>query len=149
MNSDGVWCYYDDSRITENVDPKDVVTDAAYVLYYRRRDVVVSDFDFLDELDAPVTVADSVADHMDSRVRTPSETSSTHAAQGDDMDVDIQHSDVYSNASSKTYSSPMDSHDGDTDNNYTDTDGFAEGTDYYDSASGEGDGDKSASYPLQ
>ena len=42
LHDDGVWCYYDDSRITENVDPKEVVTEAAYVLYYRRRDLPVS-----------------------------------------------------------------------------------------------------------
>jgi len=38
-HDDGAWCYYDDSRITQNVEPKEVVTDAAYVLYYRRRDL--------------------------------------------------------------------------------------------------------------
>jgi hypothetical protein len=41
MNDGGVWCHYDDSRITENVDPKEVVSEAAYCLYYRRRDVPV------------------------------------------------------------------------------------------------------------
>lgn len=39
LHDNGVWCYYDDTRITTNVDSKDVVTNAAYVLYYRRRDV--------------------------------------------------------------------------------------------------------------
>ena len=42
LHDDGVWCYYDDSRITQNVDPKEVVTDAAYVLYYRRRGLPIS-----------------------------------------------------------------------------------------------------------
>lgn len=39
LNPDGVWCLYDDSKITSHVDPKEVVSQAAYVLYYRRRDV--------------------------------------------------------------------------------------------------------------
>jgi ubiquitin C-terminal hydrolase len=39
LNEDGVWCHYDDSRITSRVEPSDVVSQAAYVLYYRRRDV--------------------------------------------------------------------------------------------------------------
>jgi hypothetical protein len=42
LNDDGTWCHYDDSRIT-NVDPKEVVSQAAYVLYYRRRDVPVGE----------------------------------------------------------------------------------------------------------
>ena len=134
LNDDGVWCYYDDSRITENVEAKDVVSEAAYVVYYRRRDVVVNN-DFFDELEAQVPAI--VADHMDSKERTPSESSSTHAAQGDDMDVDIQQSDDYSNASSKTspYSSPM---DGDENSEVS--------TDYY---PGDGLGSTSANYPLQ
>lgn len=43
LNSDGTWCYYDDSSITKDIDPKDVVSEAAYVLYYRRHDVEVGD----------------------------------------------------------------------------------------------------------
>jgi ubiquitin carboxyl-terminal hydrolase 4/11 len=39
LNPDDTWCLYDDSRITTNIDPKEVVSSAAYVLYYRRRDV--------------------------------------------------------------------------------------------------------------
>jgi hypothetical protein len=39
LNDDGVWCHYDDSRIISHVDPSEVVSQAAYVLYYRRRDV--------------------------------------------------------------------------------------------------------------
>lgn len=118
------------------MDAKDVVSEAAYVVYYRRRDVVVNN-DFLDGLEAQVPAI--VADHMDSKARTPSESSSTHAAQGDDdMDVDIQQSDDYSNASSKTspYSSPMDG-----DENSVDSP-----ADYY---AGDGLVSTSASYPLQ
>lgn len=52
VNDDGVWCHYDDSRVTSDVDPKEVVSDAAYVLYYRRRDVPVGQ-DFLAGLQTP------------------------------------------------------------------------------------------------
>merc|ERR1712032_448458 len=34
----GSWCYFNDSSVTENVDEKDMVSSAAYVLYYKRRD---------------------------------------------------------------------------------------------------------------
>lgn len=102
LHDDGVWCYYDDTRITENVDPKDVVTDAAYCVYYRRKDIVF-DGDFVEAVEGPAIVAD----HFDKKEdETRSEASSTGAAQGDDMDVD-----AHSNTSSKTDASPMDSHD--------------------------------------
>ena len=48
-NSDGTWNYYDDSRVTKNVDSKEVVTEAAYVLYYRRVDLSDHD-DMIQEL---------------------------------------------------------------------------------------------------
>jgi ubiquitin carboxyl-terminal hydrolase 4/11/15 len=145
LHDDGVWCYYDDARITENADEKDVVSDAAYVVYYKRRDLVFSD-DLPDGLEAAI-----VTDQMDSRVRTPSETSS-NAAQLDDMDVDIHNTDAESNASSKTCSSPMDSHDG-GDNNFAETDTFGEGVDepndglYYDHL--RESSNTNENYPLQ
>jgi hypothetical protein len=36
----GVWCNFDDSRVTSGVDENEVVSSAAYCLYYKRRDVV-------------------------------------------------------------------------------------------------------------
>ncbi|OEU18766.1 cysteine proteinase, partial [Fragilariopsis cylindrus CCMP1102] len=36
LSDDGTWCNYDDSHVTTNVDPTDVVSASAYVLYYRR-----------------------------------------------------------------------------------------------------------------
>lgn len=105
LNDDGVWCHYDDSRITDNIDPKEVVSEAAYVVYYRRKDVEIAG-DFLENLE---TAPALVADHMDKK--EPSDASSTGAAHGDDMDVEINNSDADSR-SSKTDSSPMDSHDG-------------------------------------
>lgn len=44
LSDEGTWSNFDDSRVTTDVDPKDVVSSAAYCLYYRRRDV---------ELDGP------------------------------------------------------------------------------------------------
>lgn len=43
LNDEGEWCNFDDSRVTKNVDESEVVSSAAYVLYYRRRDVKVED----------------------------------------------------------------------------------------------------------
>jgi len=37
--NNGQWCYFNDSRVTEVIDEKEVVSEAAYVLYYRRRDL--------------------------------------------------------------------------------------------------------------
>jgi len=42
--NNGLWCHFDDSRVTEGVDEQDVVSSAAYVLYYRRRDVANLDW---------------------------------------------------------------------------------------------------------
>ena len=38
-DDDGKWCNFDDSRVTEDVSESDIVSAAAYCLYYRRRDV--------------------------------------------------------------------------------------------------------------
>ena len=37
--SDGTWCNFDDGRVETDVDESQVVSSAAYVLYYRRRDL--------------------------------------------------------------------------------------------------------------
>lgn len=137
LNDDGVWCHYDDSRITDHVDPKEVVSEAAYVVYYRRKDVVVSG-DFLESIETPAIVAD----HFDKKDEAQSDASSTGAAQGDDMDVD-----AHSHTSSKTDSSPMDSHDG-VDNNYVGSDNNFVGSDVYGSSYYEGTPSNS-DYPLQ
>jgi hypothetical protein len=49
INDDGVWCHYDDSRITSHISPSEVVSSAAYVLYYRRRDVPV-DMEYIQKI---------------------------------------------------------------------------------------------------
>ena len=36
---DGTWCNFDDSRVTSGIDESEVVSPAAYCLYYKRKDV--------------------------------------------------------------------------------------------------------------
>ena len=38
-DDDGKWCNFDDSRVTEDVNESDIVSPAAYCLYYKRRDI--------------------------------------------------------------------------------------------------------------
>jgi len=147
LNDDGVWCYYDDSRISENADPKDVVSEAAYVVYFRRKDVDVSD-DFPRGLATPTIVTDNMDNNI-STVRRPSETSSTNAATAEDMDVDLLEphntTDAESHASSKTSTSPMDSNEGGGSNLYGDDDvDEANNGLHYDPAS-----ENTVQFPLQ
>lgn len=108
LNSDGVWCYYDDSRITTNVDPKEAVSDAAYVLYYRRRDVP-TDQDFTlstatpEERPAPAIIFENP-----DKVNGGSSLSNSNAVIiRDDDNMDIDSTDVVSRSTS-----PMESVDG-------------------------------------
>jgi len=55
LNDDGTWGHYDDSRVSADVDVKEVVSSAAYVLYYRRRDIV---FDTTPDFSLPAIVQD-------------------------------------------------------------------------------------------
>lgn len=62
LNDQGDWCNFDDSRVTKNVDESEVTSTAAYVLYYRRRDVTVDDEAWADRpmptsSDVPSTVS--------------------------------------------------------------------------------------------
>ena len=115
LSDDGTWCHYDDSRVSTNVDPKEVVSSAAYVLYYRRRDLV---FDSL-EYEAPLPSI--VQDHSDS---SPNEDS--NLVRVDSMDLDdraVAGSPVSSNTSTSAMAgmSPQededffDNHDYDSD----------------------------------
>jgi ubiquitin carboxyl-terminal hydrolase 4/11/15 len=107
LNDDGVWCYYDDSRVTINVDPKEVVTEAAYLLYYRRRDVPIGE-KFVVMLQ---TVPDSrdpspIVIHDQERALDLDDISSTNAAKVDDEDglevddMSVNHDDVTSRTAS-------------------------------------------------
>lgn len=98
LADDGTWCHYDDSRVTSNLSPKDVVTEAAYVLYYRRRDVDVGQDPILESQSAAVVV-----DHGEPS-RDTSEISSNHTTQAD---VDDDNMAVDGDGSSRTSSSPI------------------------------------------
>jgi len=92
LNDDGVWCYYDDSRVSVNVDPKEAVTDAAYVLYYRRRDLDVNE-DFLLKIKTPepetciVKTAPTVISDVVSQ-KAAVAASNAAVVDDDNMDVD-------------------------------------------------------------
>jgi len=105
LSDDGTWCHYDDSRVTNNIDPKVVVSEAAYVLYYRRRDLPVIQ-DFVEDIDGSAMVYDPLEN-----VRDSSEVSSNNTAQAGDDDMAIDDGD----GSSRTCSSPMGSIDGEHD----------------------------------
>lgn len=91
LNDDRVWCYYDDSRITTNVDQSSIVTDAAYVLYYRRRDIVC-DGNFLINLQTPEPEGPAIiSDLPDSKAAsTLSEVSGSNAAVVDDDNMEVE-----------------------------------------------------------
>ena len=91
LNDDGVWCYYDDSRLTTDVEKGSIVSDAAYVLYYRRRDVPV-DEDFLVKLQTPEPQGPAIiSDIPDSKVASiSSEVSGSNAAVVDDDNMDVE-----------------------------------------------------------
>ena len=96
LSDDGSWCHYDDSRVSTNVDPKEVVSSAAYVLYYRRRDVVFDTPEF--EQPFPAIVQDHV-DHA------PNDDS--NLVRVDSMELDDSRAVAGSPASSNTSTSAM------------------------------------------
>jgi ubiquitin carboxyl-terminal hydrolase 4/11/15 len=119
LNNDGVWCHYDDSRVTSHVDAKEVVSDAAYVLYYRRRDVPTGQ-DFLAQIQTSALPPPAIIrDNMD-KPTDASEVSSSNAAMIDEdeaMEVDV--TDVGSRSTSPMGSigdmhEPLGDHDFDT-----------------------------------
>jgi ubiquitin C-terminal hydrolase len=84
INGD-TWCNYDDSRITTDVDTKDVVSEAAYVLYYRRRDVPVgADFEIdLQTMDDAIMPPVIIASDNSSRVAWGEDPPSQNATMVD------------------------------------------------------------------
>jgi hypothetical protein len=105
LSDDDTWCHYDDSRVSNNIDRKEVVSEAAYVLHYRRRDVPVGR-DFVEDM-SPM-----VCEHAET-AKDSSEVSSNNTAQAGDDDMAVD--DARSGASSRTCSSPMGSMDGEND----------------------------------
>ena len=103
LSDDGVWCNYDDSRVTTDIDPKDVVSEAAYVLYYRRRDVPVGeDLNVL----VDTQMSPMICEPDDIRGEA-SEISSNNTALPGDTELALDDTD--SNGSSKTTLSPIES----------------------------------------
>jgi hypothetical protein len=105
LSDDGIWCNYDDSRVTTDVNQEEVVSEAAYVLYYRRRDIPVGE-----DLDVIVDaqISPMICERADAQGEA-SEMSSNNTAQAGDMDLSLDDTD--SNGSSKTALSPMESVD--------------------------------------
>jgi hypothetical protein len=95
LSDEGEWCHFDDSRVTTGVDPKEVVSGAAYVLYYRRRDVVLDGVDGTITPPHPAIVQDPYF-----------QTATENLEVASDFDVDMG-----STSSNKTYPSPMGSID--------------------------------------
>jgi len=85
LNTNGEWCYYDDSRVTTNVDPKEAVSSAAYVLYYRRQDVKVNE-DFVPKWQTPEVTTTLVVAHTIND--TDSAASGSQVAADDDMELE-------------------------------------------------------------
>ncbi|VEU37710.1 unnamed protein product [Pseudo-nitzschia multistriata] len=101
LSDDGIWCNYDDSRVTTDINPEEVVSEAAYVLYYRRRDVSVGeDHDII--IDTKTSPTNCEHTDCPGEVSDVSINNNTHA-----MDLTLYDSD--SNGSSKTALSPTDS----------------------------------------
>lgn len=101
LSDDGTWCYYDDASVRTNEDPKKVVSTAAYVLYYRRRDVPVGGQDeiFVDSrVSSPMMVCEEEGDGSADAEQAQSELSSNTALAGD-LDATM---DTRSNSSSKS-----------------------------------------------
>lgn len=104
LSDEGTWTTFDDSRVTTEVDPKDVVSSAAYVLYYRRRDVELDGPDGEVDPPLPAIVQEDCAYFQ------PQEESNGPIDMGDD---DILGSDMHTDmqsatSSNKSVSSQMD-----------------------------------------
>lgn len=116
LSDDGTWCNYDDSHVTTDINPEEVVSPAAYVLYYRRRDVPVGqDRDII--LDPKISHMNCEQAEISGEV---SEISSNNTP------MDVIHNDTDSNASCKTALSPTESIDNNDHNRLHRTDDLTE-----------------------
>lgn len=66
LNDEGEWCNFDDSRVTKNIDESEVISSAAYVLYYRRRDVKMDDEVWVDRPMPPSSLVPSTVSSITS-----------------------------------------------------------------------------------
>jgi len=98
LGEDGSWCYYDDSSVQENQDASKVVSEAAYVLYYRRRDLPAGRED--EVVVDPRALSPMLVEEEGSNDPTKSENDlSSNGAQAGDLDDTM---DTHSNSSSRT-----------------------------------------------
>ena len=121
LSDDGTWCNYDDSHVTTNVDPTDVVSASAYVLYYRRRDVPIGqDSDVIVETPPPSPM---ICEQTDASGEASELSSHSNSAQPGDMDL-TSLDDVDSSRSFRTAASPIESTDNSNHNLTSCTDDF-------------------------
>lgn len=85
LNDEGEWSNFDDSRVTKNVDESEVVSSAAYVLYYRRRDVKVEDDLWTDRPMPSYSAISSAVSSLDSRQMDIE--GDAHAGDGTESDM--------------------------------------------------------------
>ena len=91
LSDDGQWCNFDDSRVTTDVNESDVVSSAAYCLYYRRRDVPkAADDDILEAEVVPATSTQAIS------------ASPLISNANNDMNVDTDALSMGSNVSSRS-----------------------------------------------
>lgn len=109
LNDENEWCNFDDSRVTTDVTESEVVSPAAYMLFYRRRDVKNDDDIWIDRPMPTATVSsldsvntgrmdiekDSDDETTESRtmrtISTPSSTSPMiEGSLENDLDMDLQ-----------------------------------------------------------
>jgi hypothetical protein len=85
LNDEGEWSNFDDSRVTKNVDESEVVSSAAYVLYYRRRDVKLEDDLWTDRPMPSYSAISSAVSSLDSRQMDIE--GDAHAGDGTESDM--------------------------------------------------------------
>eukprot|EP00984_Skeletonema_dohrnii_P012410 scaffold5034_cov124-Skeletonema_dohrnii-CCMP3373.AAC.10 len=74
---DGTWCNFDDSRVTSGIDESEVVSPAAYCLYYKRKDVTFN-------------CDKAIVEDMARGMALASEKDSSTSDRNDDMEIDNQ-----------------------------------------------------------
>ena len=92
LNDEGDWCNFDDSRVTKNIDEAEVVSNAAYMLFYRRRDVTNDNAFWIDRPMPSPTQISSTVSSLDSRgtgrMDIEKESDVTDDDTGDDIESD-------------------------------------------------------------
>ena len=84
LNDDGEWCNFDDSRVTRNVNKNEVVSKAAYVLYYKRRDVKTDDELWVNRALPPICSRESSPVTTDMEIETDNDAYSMDENNNED-----------------------------------------------------------------